>query len=467
MFMKYNPTDGAPISYHAEQPTSGTWTVIPASAMQDPPLCYWDQATKQWADGDGGYRWNEATQQFDYAFGNLQLEYFNWINRARATAIASAFPDAATVLYTERLGIEARAYAGDASPTLTDYPMINQLKTVNGLTEMEAVNEAKSQWLFYHAAIGAVWARWRKAQTDIDAATTLAELAAAIAIDWDAVIAAATGDLADWPASYLAGAGGGPAAWADITGKPATFPPSTHGHAIGDVTGLSDALAGKQAAGSYETAGAATAAIALHEGASDPHPQYTTAAELTAAIAGVAAAAKGVHAKEVILSTGAYISQAVNGLALSTAASAANRFYAFPFIPAQTITINELAVEVTTLTAGSAHLGIYADSAGSPGAKIIGSTTAVDTGTTGAKAVAISNTTLTAGTIYWLVVWTSSAATFRSVAQGALAVIGLTSTLNAQYTSRLATSTFGALPTNAPATTLTVGAVPWLRMKIA
>jgi hypothetical protein len=46
-------------------------------------------------------------------------------------------------------------------------------------------------------------------------------------------------------------------------------------------------------------------------------------------------------------------------------------------------------------------------------------------------------------------------------------VIGLTSTLNAQYTSRLATSTFDALPANAPATTLTVGAVPWLRMKIA
>lgn len=464
MFMVYDSGDGSPISFQEEQPQSGAWSAIPASAMQDPPLCYWDATAKAWADGDGGYRWDANLPGFTYAFGNLQLEYFNWINRARATAIASVFPDAATVLYTERLGIEARAYASDASPTLTDYPMINQLKTVNGLTEMEAVNEAKSQWLFYHAAIGAVWARWRKARTDIDTATTLAELAAAIAIDWDAVIAAATDDLADWPASYLAGAGGGPAAWADITGKPATFPPSTHGHEISDVTGLTDALAGKQAAGSYETAGAAAAAISAHEGASDPHPQYTTAAEVTAALAAVA---RGVHVKQILLSTGSYISQAVNGLALSTAASAANRFYAFPFIPAQTITINELAVEVTTLTAGSAHLGIYADSAGSPGAKIIGSTTAVDTGTTGAKAVAISNTTLTAGTIYWLVVWTSSAATFRSVAQGALAVIGLTSTLNAQYTSRLATSTFGALPANAPATTLTAGAVPWFRMKIA
>jgi hypothetical protein len=50
------------------------------------------------------------------------------------------------------------------------------------------------------------------------------------------------------------GGGGGPAAWADITGKPSTFPPSTHSHAIADVTGLQAALDGKQAAGSYAAA---------------------------------------------------------------------------------------------------------------------------------------------------------------------------------------------------------------------
>ena len=39
--------------------------------------------------------------------------------------------------------------------------------------------------------------------------------------------------------------GGGTAdsvAWEDVTGKPSTFPPSTHQHAISDVTGLQDAL---------------------------------------------------------------------------------------------------------------------------------------------------------------------------------------------------------------------------------
>lgn len=44
------------------------------------------------------------------------------------------------------------------------------------------------------------------------------------------------------------------AAWADVTGKPATFPPADHDHAIADVTGLQDALDGKQATGDYATA---------------------------------------------------------------------------------------------------------------------------------------------------------------------------------------------------------------------
>ena len=34
-------------------------------------------------------------------------------------------------------------------------------------------------------------------------------------------------------------------AWADITGKPTTFAPSAHGHAISDTTGLQTALDGK------------------------------------------------------------------------------------------------------------------------------------------------------------------------------------------------------------------------------
>lgn len=42
----------------------------------------------------------------------------------------------------------------------------------------------------------------------------------------------------------------GSVGWADVTGKPTTFPPAAHTHAIADVTGLQTALDGKQAASS-------------------------------------------------------------------------------------------------------------------------------------------------------------------------------------------------------------------------
>lgn len=42
-------------------------------------------------------------------------------------------------------------------------------------------------------------------------------------------------------------------AWGDVTGRPSTFAPADHDHAIGDVTGLQDALDGKQKSGNYAT----------------------------------------------------------------------------------------------------------------------------------------------------------------------------------------------------------------------
>lgn len=46
----------------------------------------------------------------------------------------------------------------------------------------------------------------------------------------------------------------GGASWASITGKPLVFAPDTHIHNISDVSGLTVALAGKQAEGSYANA---------------------------------------------------------------------------------------------------------------------------------------------------------------------------------------------------------------------
>jgi hypothetical protein len=49
----------------------------------------------------------------------------------------------------------------------------------------------------------------------------------------------------DTGASWTAVGSVSSVSWGDITGKPTTFPPSAHGHAIADVTGLQTALDGK------------------------------------------------------------------------------------------------------------------------------------------------------------------------------------------------------------------------------
>jgi hypothetical protein len=55
----------------------------------------------------------------------------------------------------------------------------------------------------------------------------------------------------------------GPPTWDSVTGKPTTFTPASHTHAISQVTGLQSALDGKQAAGSYVTVSGGLTAIAV------------------------------------------------------------------------------------------------------------------------------------------------------------------------------------------------------------
>jgi hypothetical protein len=66
----------------------------------------------------------------------------------------------------------------------------------------------------------------------------------------------------------------------DLAGKAA----ASHTHAQSEVTGLVAALGGKEATG------VAAGLVSAHELAADPHPQYTTAAELAAGNAGTATA---------------------------------------------------------------------------------------------------------------------------------------------------------------------------------
>jgi hypothetical protein len=58
-------------------------------------------------------------------------------------------------------------------------------------------------------------------------------------------------DLTTWSEFSIGASSASSVAWVDITGRPATFPPSSHTHAVSDVSGLQTALDLKQAAGSY------------------------------------------------------------------------------------------------------------------------------------------------------------------------------------------------------------------------
>lgn len=78
--------------------------------------------------------------------------------------------------------------------------------------------------------------------------------------------------------------------WEGLTGKPSTFPPSTHSHVISDVTGLQSALDGKQASGSY-AATVHSHAIADVTGLQSALDAKATPSDVTSAVAAVVGAA--------------------------------------------------------------------------------------------------------------------------------------------------------------------------------
>ncbi len=60
----------------------------------------------------------------------------------------------------------------------------------------------------------------------------------------DAATAITTSNIANQSVKYATNSGG--VAWTNVTSKPATYPPSTHTHNVSDVTGLQTALDAKQ-----------------------------------------------------------------------------------------------------------------------------------------------------------------------------------------------------------------------------
>lgn len=99
------------------------------------------------------------------------------------------------------------------------------------------------------------------------------------------------------------------------------------------------------------------------------------------------------------------------GAATATTAGVANRMEIFPFLPRADLTVDQVAVNVTTAVAGALGKVVIfaADSLGRPDARLF-ETADLDFGTTGVKSVALS-AALLAGVTYWLGLRHSATAT--------------------------------------------------------
>lgn len=142
---------------------------------------------------------------------------------------------------------------------------------------------------------------------------------------------------------------------------------------------------------------------------------------------------------------------------LTTGALTANRLYALPFIVPHGATLDRIAINVTTLSAGNVRLGIYNNNSNVglyPGT-LLTECGAVDVGSTGVKSISI-NQTLTDG-LYWLSLLSSSTPTIRCLAALTITpLLGYSSTLGSEvagsgvYVSFSYASLPSSFPTSSP-----------------
>lgn len=179
---------------------------------------------------------------------------------------------------------------------------------------------------------------------------------------------------------------------------------------------------------------------------------------------------EGIHGILPNPSSGTYFSTALNATALATIVAASNRLDFMPFIPADNISVDEFAIEVTTLLAASnARIGVYGAAAdGLPGNLVAGSGL-LACSTAGAKAWAPGMSIyFKKGGVYWIGVLMSGTFTLRGIPLASLLPIGHAATGTAVNVLRRATQTFASgLPASPPAQTATSAIAPWVRMKIA
>jgi hypothetical protein len=152
----------------------------------------------------------------------------------------------------------------------------------------------------------------------------------------------------------------------------------------------------------------------------------------------------GVHVLTKPISGRTYSVRLDSSTAASSGATLANTIYLSPFIPANTLTISALTINITTLTLGAnARMLVYSDLNGVPSSKLLESTNQ-DCSTTGVRTYNESFT-FNAGTTYWLGLYSSAAVTFSIINNTGLIPIS-TSAFNSAFSIVTAAAPFGSAP---------------------
>jgi hypothetical protein len=135
----------------------------------------------------------------------------------------------------------------------------------------------------------------------------------------------------------------------------------------------------------------------------------------------------------------------------SSSSASANNISLYPFIPANSITISNLQLNVAGSSATNIRILVYSDLNGVPSSKLIESTN-LDASTIGVKTFTTSYT-FTAGTVYWLGCYSSASASVSVLDAAQMTPIS-TNAFGTAYSSVFASATFGSAPSTLGTATL-------------
>lgn len=163
----------------------------------------------------------------------------------------------------------------------------------------------------------------------------------------------------------------------------------------------------------------------------------------------------------VTLTNSRILPMATTSVNLSTLGLTANRMYCVPFVLAKSLLFVNFALSVTAFAAGAAFAAVYSNTVVSglsrPGAKLFESSSLDVGGSNADKVSSGTGGTLVAGTVYWLALTSSSAATIRAVDVAALApMLGFTANA-ATAISHLYAAQAAPMPADASSLSYTAG----------